>query len=50
MAATDLFTVEGWTLGEIVRYQLLFFMRFSTREVQIARNLTDCIDGDQRGQ
>ena len=60
MSATDLLTVEVWTLRGIVRYHVLFFMRLSTREVhiagiaekgsgpwmeQVARNLTDSIDG-----
>ena len=60
MAATDLLTVEVWTLKGIVRYHVLFFMRLKTREVhiagvsaicdglwmeQIARNLTDALDG-----
>ena len=59
MAATDLFTVEVWTLKGIIRYQVLFFMRLGTREVdiagiaekgrgpwmeQIARNMTDGMD------
>ncbi|MDC0267996.1 integrase core domain-containing protein [bacterium] len=60
MAATELLTVEVWTLKGIVRYHVLFFMRLKTREVhiagvsascdglwmeQIARNLTDAMDG-----
>jgi transposase InsO family protein len=60
MAATDLLTVEVWTLKGIVRYHVLFFMRLKTREVhiagvsascdglwmeQIARNLTDAMNG-----
>ncbi len=60
MAATDLLTVEVCTLRGIVRYHVLFFMRLSTREVQVAgiwekgsgpwmeqvaRNLTDGING-----
>ena len=60
MGATDLLTVEVWTLKGIVRYHVLFFMRLKTREVhiagvsascdglwmeQIARNLTDTMDG-----
>ena len=64
LAATDLFTVEVWTLRGIVRYHVLFFMRLWTREVhiagitekgngpwmeQVARNLTDGIDGFLRG-
>ena len=60
MAATDLLTVEVWTLKGIVRYHVLFFMRLKTCEVhiarvsascdglwmeQIGRNLTDAMDG-----
>lgn len=60
MAATDLLTVEVWSLQGIVRYHVLFVMHLATREVQvagitrpanglwmeqIARNLTDGIDG-----
>jgi putative transposase len=60
MGATDFFTVEVWTLRGLVRYHVLFVIRLSTREVNIAgivlepdgewmkqgaRNLTDCVDG-----
>jgi len=60
MSATNLLTIEVWTLRGIVRYHVLFFMRLSTREVhiagiaekgngpwmeQVARNITDSIDG-----
>jgi len=60
MAATDLFTVEVWSLKGIIRYHVLFVIGLATREVQvaaiarpsnglwmkqIARNLTDGIDG-----
>ncbi|MGK0188275.1 MAG: putative transposase, partial [Verrucomicrobiales bacterium] len=60
MGATDFFTVEVWTLSGLMRYHVLFVIRLSTREVkiagiipepdgewmkQIARNLTDCLDG-----
>ena len=60
MGATDFFTVEVWTLRGLVRYHVLFVIRLSTREVniagivpesdgewmkQVARNLTDCVDG-----
>jgi len=60
MAATDLFTVEVWSLKGIIRCHVLFVIRLATREVkvagiagpanglwmeQIARNLTDGIDG-----
>jgi len=56
MAATDMFTVEVWSLKGIIRYHVLFVIRLATREVkvagivrpatvlwmeQIARNLTD---------
>ena len=58
--ATDFFTVEVWSLGGLVRYHVLFVIRFSSRRMQIAgiipepdgrwmaqvgRNLTDCVDG-----
>lgn len=60
LAATDFFTVEVWTRGHLIRYLVLFAMDLSTRRVtiagiapdpdglwmsQIARNLTDCMDG-----
>jgi putative transposase len=60
IAATDFFTVEVWTLGGLVRYHVLFVIQLATRKVhiagivpepngewmkQIARNLTDCVDG-----
>jgi len=36
MAATDMFTVEVWSLAGLVRYHVLFVMRLATREVHIA--------------
>ena len=60
MGATDFFTVEVWTLRGLVRYHVLFVIRLSSRKVniagivpepdgewmkQVARNLTDCVDG-----
>jgi len=60
LGATDFFTVEVWTLRGPVRYHVLFVIRLSSREVkitgiipepdgewmkQMARNLTDCVDG-----
>ncbi len=60
LAATDFFTVEVWGLGGLVRYHVLFVIKLANREVhiagfipepngkwmeQIARNLTDCVDG-----
>ena len=60
LGATDFFTVEVWSLGGLVRYHVLFAIRLSTRKVeiagivpepdgewmkQVARNLTDCVDG-----
>jgi hypothetical protein len=60
LGATDFFTVEVWTLRGLVRYHVLFVIRLSSRKVhiagivpepdgrwmkQIARNLTDCVDG-----
>ena len=58
--ATDFFTVEAWTCSGLRRFVVLFFMDVSTRKVQIggiankpdglwmgqiARNLTDAVDG-----
>jgi putative transposase len=58
--ATDFFTVEVWTCTGLKRFTVLFFMDLSTRRVevggiassanglwmlQIARNLTDAVDG-----
>src|SRR5437762_4426241 len=58
--ATDFFTVEAWTCSGLTRFVVLFFMDVSTRRVQIggiankpdglwmsqiARNLTDAVDG-----
>ncbi len=52
--------MEVWTLGGLVRYHVLFVIRLSSREVniagiipepdgewmkQMARNLTDCLEG-----
>jgi transposase InsO family protein len=34
--ATDFFTTEVWTLGGLVTYYVLFFIRLGTREVHIA--------------
>jgi putative transposase len=36
LVATDFFTAEVWTLGGLVTYYILFFLRLSTREVHIA--------------
>jgi transposase InsO family protein len=36
LVATDFFTAEGWTLGGLVTYYILFFIRLGTREEQIA--------------
>jgi putative transposase len=63
--ATDFFTVEVWTLGGLVRYHVLFVIHLSSREVniagiipepdgawmkQVARNLTDCLEGFLSGR
>ena len=63
--ATDFFTVEVWTHTGLKRFTVLFFMDLSTRRVeiggvassanglwmlQIARNLTDAIDGFLRSK
>src|SRR5947208_12896923 len=60
IVATDFFTVEVWTCSGLTRFVILFFMDVSTRRVeiggiaslgnglwmaQIARNLTDAVDG-----
>jgi transposase InsO family protein len=60
IVATDFFTVEVWTCTGLQRFVVLFFMDLSTRRVQvggiasgasglwmsqIARNLTDAVDG-----
>jgi putative transposase len=36
LVATDFFTAEVWTLGGLVTYYVLFFIRLGTREVHIA--------------
>ncbi len=36
LVATDFFTAEVWTLGGLVTYYILFFIRLSTREVHVA--------------
>src|SRR5213594_4770631 len=60
IVATDFFTVEAWTCSGLKRFVVLFFMDLATRRVeiggiassanglwmsQIARNLTDAVDG-----
>lgn len=65
IAATDFFTVEVWTLRGLIRYHVLIVMDLSTRRVevagicpepngiwmiQVARNLTDGIDGFLTGK
>ena len=60
IAAMDFFTTEVWTLRGLVTYYVLFVIDLKTRKVeiagitpspdeafmaQIARNLTDCVDG-----
>jgi len=60
IVATDFFTVEVWTCSGLTRFVVLFFIDLSTRRVeisgiaslanglwmnQIARNLTDAVDG-----
>lgn len=64
IAAADFFTTEVRTVGGLVRYPILFVIRLATREVrvvgfvaepddawmkQIARIVTDCLDGFLRG-
>src|SRR3989441_5803698 len=36
LVATDFFTAEVWTLGRLVTYYVLFFIRLGTREVHVA--------------
>jgi putative transposase len=36
LVATDCFTAEVWTLGGLVTYYVLFFLRLGTREVHVA--------------
>jgi transposase InsO family protein len=36
LVATDFFTAEVWTLGGLVTYDVLFFLRLGTREVYVA--------------
>src|SRR2546425_5499323 len=63
--ATDFFSVEVWTRSGLTRFIVLFFMDVSTRRVQVggiankpnglwmgqmARNLTDAVDGFFRGK
>ncbi len=65
IVAADFFTVEVWTPKGLRRYMVLFFLDLSTRRVQIAgisatanglwmgqvaRNLTDAVDGLLKGQ
>jgi len=64
LAPADFFNVEVWTRWGLVRYDIFFVMRLATREVrvagivptangmwmqQVARNLTDPVDGFLRG-
>jgi len=65
IVAADFFTVEVWTSRGLQRYIVLFFMELSTRRIevagiaseanglwmsQIARNLSDTVDGLVRGK
>ena len=36
LVATDFFTAEVWTLGELVTYDVLFFIHLGSRKVQVA--------------
>ena len=36
LVATDFFTAKVWTLGGLVTYDVLFFLRLGTREVHVA--------------
>ena len=65
IVAADFFTVEVWTRRGLQRFIVLFFIELSTRKVeiagiaatanglwmrQIARNLTDAVDGILNGE
>lgn len=65
IVAADFFTVEVWTLQGLRRFMVLFCIELSTRRVQIAgvspvanglwmnqiaRNLTDAVDGPLKGK
>ena len=65
IVATDFFTVEVWTKRGLQRFMVLFFIDLATRKVeiagiapvvnglwmnQIARNLTDAVDGVLAGK
>ncbi len=65
IAAADFFTMEVWTRAGLIRYVVFFVIDLPTRRVeiagiapipdgawmeQVARNLTDCIDGFLRGK
>src|SRR5580658_9851892 len=65
IVAADFFTVEVWTRKGLRRFMVLFFMELSSRRVQvagisatadgfwmsqIARNLTDALDGPLKGK
>ena len=65
IVAADFFTIEAWTRRGLQRFMLLFFIELSTRKVeiagiapvanglwmnQIARNLTDAVDGVLKGK
>src|SRR5262249_44043044 len=65
IAATDFFSIEVLTLSGLVRYMVLFVIDLESRRVhiagvvrqphgawmnQVARNLTDAIDGFLRGK
>jgi putative transposase len=64
LAAIDFTTIEVWTKGGLVTFYLLFVMELATRRVhlactqnphdfwmtQVARNLSDAIDGFLRGK
>jgi putative transposase len=65
IVAADFFTVEVWTVRELKRFFVLFFIDLSTRKVEIAgiaaaanglwmsqigRNITDSVDGILKGK
>lgn len=65
IAATDFFTTEVWTARGLVTHYTLFVINIATRRIhvagttvnpnpswmaEIARNLTDCVDGFLKGK
>jgi hypothetical protein len=49
LAATDFFTVEVWTLGELVTHDVLFFIELAICSVHIASMTTHPNDAFDAG-